>query len=179
MAELNAQFVKVVEDIAREWGLVTLTELQRVVKRKKLVNTGQLLQSLDESTRTDLGKVLTAIDFAYKDYGRYLDMKSNFYSSQPPVDAILEWVRKKGVGFFGADPHPYKRKVKTTQRRMNEIAWGIARSRAVGKRTRQRPWLQTPFWASVADLQEQLLIAGSDFAIEQMSKTLSERLKNS
>lgn len=178
MANLDQKLLQTFEEIARLYEIDTVERLIKSAKRKKLVNTKQLLDSLDSETRSDLARISTSIHFAFEEHGRYLDMKKIFYDSQPPVEKILEWVKSRGLAFFGEDPNRYKNKLKTDERRMNEIAWGIARKRAKQKRFQQnRRWFQSNFYKSLNALQEELLLGVADRSIEEIKESLTYRLK--
>ena len=177
MANIDSRFLDAMTEIGEEWGMKTLSVLSANVRKKKLRTTGQLLQSLDHETKKDLSKVVTAIAFAFQDYGRFKDMRRNIWDKQPPVAAILEWVKQKGVSSFGADPNPYKNEIKTSERRANEIAWGIARKYATNKAFRSRPWFQKSFFGMLNALSEELLEAAADFATDELKNSIKDGLK--
>lgn len=178
MERFNEQVLKTIEELANYFALETVQKLARNIRRRKLVNTSQLLNSLDSESRSDLARVVHVLSFAFEEYGRFYDMRSTRWQQQPPVEKILEWVKKRGVNFFGQDPYPYKNKVKTSERRMNEIAWGIARNRAnVRTGPKRRPWFASTFYKSLNALQEEISLGVMDRSIEQMKETLLWRLK--
>ena len=177
MAQIDNRFLTIIKTLGEEWGMQTLTQLEANVRKKKLRTTGQLLQSLDYDTRQELSQALTAISFAFQEYGRFKDMRRNIWDKQPPVENILQWVKQKGVSSFGADPRPYKRKIKTPQRRANEIAWGIARKYAKNKAFRSRPWFQKSFFGMLNALSEELLEAAADFATDELKNSIKDGLK--
>jgi hypothetical protein len=176
MAQIDNRFLTIIKTLGEEWGMQTLTQLEANVRKKKLRTTGQLLQSLDYDTRQELSQALTAISFAFQEYGRFKDMRRNIWDKQPPVEKILEWVKEKGVSSFGADPRPYKRKIKTPQRRANEIAWGIARKYAKNKAFRSRPWFQKSFFGMIQELNEQLLVEVAEFTAKEMKESIVQGL---
>ena len=171
MSNIDSRFLDAMTEIGEEWGMKTISVLSANVRKKKLRTTGQLLQSIDHETKKDLSKVVTAIAFAFQDYGRFKDMRRNIWDKQPPVAAILEWVKQKGVSSFGADPNPYKNEIKTSERRANEIAWGIARKYATNKAFRSRPWFQKTFFYTLQDLREELVVAAADFTVKEMKES--------
>ena len=130
MAQLNNDLLDMLENVSKAWSLPLTQKLIENVRRKKLTTTKQLLNSLDSKTYKDVGKAVIGINFVFENYGRFWDMRRNIWHEQPPVDELIAWVEKKGVRSFGPDPRPYKKKDKPDHRRANEIAWGIARSRA-------------------------------------------------
>ena len=177
MAQINEQFVKTMDEIAKAWSLDLLQKLIANINRKKLTNTSQLLSSLSQETRSQLSQAVTVIAIGFEEYGRYWDMKNNRWSKQPPIEDILEYVKKRGIGFFGTDPTPNKSKPKTSQRRLNEIAWGIARNRKKNIKWKSRPWFQSTFYKSLNALREELLLGWQERGIEEIKNSLSDRLK--
>ncbi len=175
---LDEKLLRAIEEIAQFWAIETIQKLSANVKRKKLTNTRQLLNSLNQEARLDLSRAVTAIVFGFEEYGRYQDMKKNIWTSHPPIQEILEWIKKKGLQAFGQDPSPNKFKAKTSERRMNEIAWGISRKRFKHPRSRKaRPWFQSTFYKSLNALETQLLRGVGDEAIEDVKDMLLLRLK--
>ena len=175
--ELDKKLLDALEEISSFWALETVQRLIANIKRRKLVNTKTLLNSIDQQTKADLSRAVVSISFGFEDYGRYLDMKKNIFSKQPPIDEILDWIKEKGLQNFGPDPNPNKIIPKTTQRRMNEIAWGISRKKRRNIRQKRRPWFQSSFYKSLQALQDQLLLGVADQSLEEVKSMLLLRLK--
>ena len=175
MAQIDAQFIKMMDEIGKAWGLKVIQKLIGNVRRKKLTNTRQLLSSLDQDTRTQAEQAITMIAFAFEEYGRYFDMKSNSWSKQPPIDDVIKWIKEKGVDSF-KDKSPNLTKPKSTQRRINEIAWGISRKRLRSKKWKSRPWFQSTFYKDLNALQEELLLGFQDRTIEAIKESLTGRI---
>lgn len=166
-----------IEHVAETFGMETLRMLISSISREGLVNTRGLIRSMAYDIRTDLARVVHSISFAFEEYGRFQDLRKQKYDAQPPIDKILDWVEKKGVNAFGPDPYPNKKKPKSDTRRMNEIAWGLARKLEFDPRYRkQRKWFNSVFYKNIAALQEELILATGDVAIEEMKKSLLKRL---
>lgn len=177
MQEFDQELLKTIEGVANIFAVETVQKLIRGIKRRKLTNTKQLINSLDAETRSDLGRIAHSIAFAFEEYGRYHDMKSNRWTTMPPIEKILDWVEKKGLSAFGPDPHPYRIKQKPDERRKNEIAWGIARNKLEPRSHKKRPWFQSTFYKSLNALQEELILGIGDRTLEQMKSALLDRLK--
>lgn len=176
--EFNEKLLDTIEKVAKYFANQTVMAMAANVRKKKIVNTRDLLNSIDEETRSELGRMVTIMNFAFNEYGRYADMKRIRWKQQPPVDEILKWVEQKGLNAFGADPKPNKRTPKTPERRKNEIAWGIAMRYVKRKRgTKPRPWFQSQFYSDLAALYEELALGVTDRSAEEMIETLTWRLK--
>lgn len=178
MEKFDEQVLEVLERAGEYFAIETVNILTKSLRRQKLVNTRTLINSLSAENRTDVARVVHSVAFAFEEYGRYADMKNKNWSQQPPVDKLLEWIKKKGIESFGADPRPNKKKPKTPERRMNEIAWGIARQYVKARRpVKGRSWFNSNFFRALNALQEELLLGISDRSVEQMKDALLDRMK--
>lgn len=180
MADLDQKFMQVIKEIADLYSIDTVSKLVESATKNRYVNTRQLLKSIDSETREDLSRVVVGIYFAFEDYGRYKDIKTLHFDEQINVSNVLEWVKKKGLNYFKKDPYPYKNKVKTDERRMNEIAWGLAGKYLKQRKIkRKRRWFQKPFYQTLNALHEELYLGISDRSIEEIRKSMTYRLQRS
>jgi enoyl-[acyl-carrier-protein] reductase (NADH) len=178
MEKFDEQVLEVLERAGEYFAIETVNILTKSLRRQKLVNTRQLINSLSAENRTDVARVVHSVAFAFEQYGRYVDMKNKNWNHQPPVEEILEWIKKKGLASFGTDPKPNKKKPKTPERRMNEIAWGIARQYVKARRpVKARSWFNRNFFKALNALQEELILGISDRTVEQMKESLLYRMK--
>lgn len=178
MQQFDAQLLEAIEEVSEYFAIETIQRWMKAIRRRKLVNTKQLINSLDQETRKDLSRLVVVMNFAFEDYGRFQDIKKKKWSSQPPIDKILEWVKSKGIESFGTDPRPYKTKPKTEERRLNEIAWGIAKHKSSRNyRDKSKPWFQSTFYRSLNALYEELSLGIADRSIDAFKEALTDRLK--
>jgi hypothetical protein len=181
MEPFDQNLLNTIAKLADYFALTTVQKWTATIKRKKIVNTGQLLRSLNSDVTKDLGRLVVALDFAFEEYGRYIDIKNKRWRYLPPIDDLLLWVEKKGLSSFGADPNPNKKKPKSPERRINEIAWGIAKQRVKRRQAKDKakPWFQSSFYRSLQALQDEINLGVQDRTIDQMKETLAWRLKRS
>ena len=177
MKKFDVELLDTIQELADYFALEQVQRWARSIKRRKIINTRQLLNSLQGEARKDVGRLVVAMNFAFEEYGRHIDIKGKRWKKQPPVDKILAWVKSKGVDSFGSDPNPYKRKQKTSERRANEIAWGIAKKKVGQPKDKARAWFQSSFYKGLNALQEEIMLGVQDRTIEQMKETLLWRLK--
>lgn len=178
MKEFDQSLIDTIQELADYFALQTVQTWASNIKRRKIINTKRLLNSLDYDTQKDLSKLVVVMQFAFEEYGRFADIKNVRWRDQPPIDEIKAWIEKKGLQAFMKDPNPNKKKPKTPERRKNEIAWGIARNRAKNKnRPKRKPWFQSTFYKSLNALYEEISIGVQDRSIEVMKETLLFRLK--
>ena len=171
---MEKEFIDTLEKIGKAWQLPVVQQFVSNIKKKKLISSSKLLNSLDSSTTANISSSLVLISFAFEEYGRYQDMKKRKWGSAPPIEEIIDWVKKEGINKF-KDPNP--RPGKTTERRLNEIAWGISKSKKWRQGVKGKPWFQSTFYKQLQALQEELLLGAADRTIEHIKDSLTSRLK--
>lgn len=177
MEKFDEKLLDTIAELADYFALLTVQRWAANIKRQKLVATSDLIKSLDYDTRQDLSKLVVSMQFAFEGYGKYPDINRKRWQKQPAIADILAWVKKKGLSSF-EDRRPYKRKIKTPERRYNEIAWGIARAyTARNRKDTPKPWMQSTFYKGLNALQTQLATGVTDASIETMKETLLWRMK--
>ena len=72
MEPFDQNLLNTIAKLADYFALTTVQKWAATIKRKKIVNTGQLLRSLNSDVTKDLGRLVVALDFAFEDYGRYI-----------------------------------------------------------------------------------------------------------
>ncbi len=112
--------------------------------------SGQTQESIRAEVLTKAGQYLASLEVAFAESGRFIEMRRLNFGSLPPLDPILAWVRKRGVGTFGYTPG-YKRtwQVPTEDARALRLAWAIRHS--LKKKAQRRPqrWWSKDFYRSI------------------------------
>lgn len=174
----NGKLLETIEEVAQLFSQQTLANMAGNLRKRGITNTMTLLNSLDADTQSDLARMVTVMHFAFEEYGRFSDMKRMRWDYPANVENILEWVENTKLSYFGRDPHPYVNKVKTKQRRMNEIAWGIAKTRYLKrKHPKPKPWFQSQLNKDLNAMYEQLSLGVMDTTIEEMKQQLLTRMQ--
>jgi hypothetical protein len=128
--------------------------------------TGSLMDSLNADIETASGDISGLMKLHFTDHGRFQDMKYAYAGKMPPVSAMLEFIRKKGLANFKYVPgYPMgvmpigttKSKYAVSNRiAENLIAWGLAMSRVVPKNASmtygKRKWYAKTVFGSIDDL---------------------------
>ena len=178
MEQFDTAVLDTIEELASHFQDEVVAKWAANIRRQKIMNTRQLLNSLDAATEQHVGRMVIAMQFAFQEYGRYIDIRKKRWSHQPPVDKIIEWIEKRGLQSFGPDPKPNKKKPKTPERRKNEIAWGTARQyKANDKRNTSKAWMQSTFYKSLNALYDEIALGVSDRSMDAMRESLTARLK--
>lgn len=178
MEKFNEQLLGILERAGEYFAVEAVSIFTANIRKQKILNTRQLLDSLSSENKTDLSRVVHSISFAFIEYGKFLDIKGKKWNKMPPIEYLLEWVKSKGLVAFGPDPKPNKKKPKTSEKRMNEIAWGIAKQMTMKKDPiKAKPWFNNSFYRALNALQEEIAIGVADRSFETMKETLLWRLK--
>lgn len=176
------ELLEAIEEAAIIFQRETVANMVQMLRKKKLNNTSTLINSLDTEGKTDLGRLVHSISFAFEEYGRYQDMKGKRWRDFPNIDNLKAWVEKKRSttpGYFGKDPRPNKKKPKTEERIVNEIAWAIGyKMRFQPKKDNGKAWFLKAFYRDLQSLKEQLIVSVGDHTLEQMKAELLARLKS-
>lgn len=153
----------------------------RLLRRRKLLNTGSLINSLSTEGRTDLARLVHSVSFAFEEYGRQQEIKGKRWRNFPNIDNLKAWVEKKrqvSPTYFGQDPRPNKKAPKTEERIVNEIAWAIGyKMRFQPRKDRGKAWFLKTFYRDLQSLKEQLIVSVGDQTLEQMKEELLARLQ--
>lgn len=149
---------KVFSDLAPE--LETL--LTKEIRRKKLVDSGDLINSLRTQIEND--KML----LGFSEHGFFQDRKK--YISNENSPALIEWVEKNfdKLGFAAA----FEKKTPTIREKaVKQIAFAIrANQKKKGITKKSRPWLYKKFWQWYQKLVETLLDTLSEEQINALLK---------
>lgn len=116
--------------VVHEWAKSTAEKFQKQIQKTGMSVTEELLQSMQYRVETGDNP---GIVFTFKDYGAYRDMKFLFFSKHPPVDKLEEWVKRKGINFFGYVPG-YGEAGLQRDDAAARIAWGIAKNFSSGEK---------------------------------------------
>lgn len=102
--------------------------LQRAIADKRIVNTAELLSSVDYVVMQETAGMVGSIFFT--DYGRYRDMKNlRWNGKMPPVEELEKWVRATGIGKFAWIPgYETTGKVPTESQAVKALSWSIAKA---------------------------------------------------
>jgi hypothetical protein len=137
MAQLSDEVLKELTDYievqGRAWAVEYINNRIAYLKSRGLSGDSALLQSMSaEVTSTLQNAAETYINIAFEKHGRYIDMKylkaaagGNAY-----IEALVQWMQDKNLDAKFRSKSLSKRKLKVVPVNiLNQIAWGIVRSR--------------------------------------------------
>ena len=173
MAQSEADYI---DSVLQEWAPYVVQVLHEGIRRRNLVLTQDLYQSLRwELLRATAGMVATGKLF-FRTHGRWKDMRTIRNGKQPPIDVIIqEFVQKVGVSNFKYVPG-YKagQTVPTDSIAMRRIAWGISRSIAGKKQTAAKKWYSKNFYGAVNVLIEKMMTSAQNKAATTIKESFTE-----
>lgn len=129
MSEITEQDIRqAIRDILPETVQDGVMYLQKALADKQIVNTQELLNSVDHVIREETSGMVGSIFFT--DYGRYKDMKNlRWNGKMPPVEELIEWIKGIGLGKFAWIPgYESTGKVPSESEAIRRLAWSFAKA---------------------------------------------------
>lgn len=172
------EYNEAIADVLAAWVEYAIRALKENLRKKKLVFTEELEQSL----KFDISEIVDGVGGAkldLKNYGRFRDMKRLTFKGPANFEAIREWVESIGIQKFkfvpGYDPSKRTvRRVPVTSRAMNRIAWGVAWGRFRKFKHRRKQWLNKYFYGPVvARLVEALIEKTGTSAVQIVERDIT------
>lgn len=155
-----------------DWGENTNRLLMEAIQKKGLTLTTELLRSLQYQVYQATQMSVNRISFAFQGYGRIREMKTLFYDSMPPVEALEEYVKKVGLANFKYVPgYKNKARVPSESQAIKRIAWGISLSKSLKNKNKPKKWFAKTFYGQMNTLIDRLLVGYQDGAIENVKES--------
>lgn len=167
------------DELAKHFSQYTLDKILANAKKAKLPITSELIKTLDIKHTLD-GNGVPKFTISFNAYGRYIEMRELFYSKFPPVDGLIDWVKRKGIGAFKYVPGYQNSTLRPiSDRAAARIAWGIAVTRKegsvsnqYGKNRRRKVWKQK----ALNDASYYLLHLASEYLSHVATSAVVENL---
>ena len=137
--------------------MVALQRLAVEIRRRKLVLSGDLLNSLAGDVQEQAAKAGAQLFLAFQEAGRIQDMKRVGYRKLPNIEALEQWVRKVGVSKFENIPGYRKSRPYSQVKAATRLAWGIALHRFQTQQHTPRKWFARPFYQLLTPLIDRLV----------------------
>lgn len=115
------------ESVIDDLAVDGLNVFQNAIQKAGLVFSEELLN--DWSTTVIKNDDVLAVEWQFRMYGRYKDMK-RIPGYMPPIEVMIEYVEKVGVDRFAWVPGYDVKDSVPTDVAAERIAWGIAKYRA-------------------------------------------------
>lgn len=122
-----------------------LVNRARDIVQQGLINTEDLLRSLDAKVNSSPENGIHFMVFFARNYGRFQDMRRRYsrVGGEELVEALEDWIKQEGVGkFTQKNKKDYAKiyKGQPPERIINKIAWGIIRKYEQKGTARKRSW---------------------------------------
>jgi hypothetical protein len=154
----------------QDWVRALFQIFKSNIEKKKIKLTGDLLSSFQSYIDVNAQTLSSKIVLEFAAQGRFQDMRTVNYTKQPPVKAMEEFVREKGLaafqyvsGFEGKNYSP------TKETAIKQIAWGIAKSykqKGTIKRKKGGWKYAKTLYSELADLKDIITIILSNSAVD-------------
>jgi len=150
-------------------------KLLESIGKTRAALTGELRDSIRVTVRKSTAQDLSSIILEFNDYGRFVDMAKLFWSKQPPVDDIREFVEKIGLSKFKFIPG-YKNSAPISQFKAAErIAWAIAKKKRVDWKHKRKKWKQDTLGIALSYLTHLVADKFAEFAVNAMALPLEKK----
>lgn len=144
------------------------------------------MDSLNAEIDAASGDIAGQMKLHFTDHGRFQDMKYAYKGKMPPVQAMLDFIRKKGLVNFkyvpgypmGVMPIGTSKSKYAVSNRIaeNRIAWGLAMSRVVPKNAAmtygKRKWYAKTVWGSIDELITLLMQRTKELTTQEIIESL-------
>lgn len=155
-----------------DWAANTRLILTERLRKQKVVLTEDLIRSIEYQVVKASEEKVNSVRLAFEDYGRHKDMRNLFYTQQPPVDVMEQFVRKVGLGKFKYVPgYKSMSSVPSESVAVRRIAWGIARGRLKNYKHKPKKWFAKTFYGQINVLIDTLLEGYQEGAIENIKES--------
>lgn len=128
------------------------------------------------------GDISAKYELYFQDSGRHIDMKKLKANERAPVDQILDWVRRQGLGKFKRVPGYEERPQRLSEAKQLEriaaaiaVAKGKSRTRT-RKQIRSSQWLNRNFYKWFGRLVEDFIDKQSEFLREATTREIKNSL---
>jgi hypothetical protein len=167
---------KEIYEEVQKWTVALFAIFKANIKAKKLELTGDLKDSFQHFVSQNAQQLSTRLVIDFANQGRFQDMKVLNFGKMPPLDALEDFVRKKGLGAFEYVPDYHSRFPLRQDVAIRRIAWGIRAS--FKKRGQVKPnkrWnYAKKFYGEVQDLKDRLQI----ILLDHTANLTTEQLQN-
>lgn len=161
-----------IEETSREWVTDFIANRIDTLRTKKIKATGELARSMEYEIRQSAVAEGVELLLAFEEYGRLVDMRriNPHEVGRSTIEALIGYVKEKGVqNFVRGFTRRRKYLPKSREKLLQQIAWGIAKKRARGKRKR-KAWYNRAKSAGITDLYNQIAAGLLGWTAEEMNK---------
>lgn len=159
------------------WAKEFIAYRKSWLQSKGITVTDELINSLQEEvTSTIEGAAKTRIEIAFKEYGRYIEMKNLKApgGGAEYIKALEEWIEDKGLRQRFTNRLIQRKRLKTAPPNvLNQLAWAIAISRN-NRVKRRRQWYNKPKSASITELYNRVAANLPDLVLQEIKQAFKQ-----
>lgn len=158
-----------------DWARDYIEARKNWLAKQKIKVTGELLESLQYEV---LQQLSVGLEIAFKDYGRFLDMKrlNAPGGGDNYIENLMQWIREKGL-YNKYLPKFLERQNRNTAPRdtFRRMAWAVAITRKNRRIGKPRRWWNKSYIASVNDLYNRIAANLPDVVSQQIAQQFKKR----
>lgn len=163
-----------IRQLAREF----LVNRARDITNRGLINSQELIRSLDAKTIIEPQRSLFVMVFFARVYGRYQDMRRRYtrVGGSQMVEELEAWAEKEGLSNFtgsGKRNYPKLYQGMPKERVLNRIAWGIIRKYQKKGTAPKRGWYNRGKERDINTFYDVLLRVWRDAVLEQQRQAVA------
>jgi len=135
---------ELLQTILTEWAINFVAEQKKNVANSRIKDKEELIRSFNSSLAKVTADAVGVVFISFRSSGRYQDMRRLKHTKgslgAEGLQDIKKWIQDIGISSFTSR---YKRRrgkkaAKSTNRMLNDIAWGIMKGQK--KKRRRKPW---------------------------------------
>lgn len=153
------------------WAKEFIAYRKQWLQSKGITVTNELINSLQEEVTSNLeGAAKTRIEIAFKEYGRYIEIRNLKAPAggQEYIQALEDWIEAKGLRQRFTNRLVQRKRLKAVPDNvLNQLAWAIAISRNT-RIKRRRQWYNKPKSASITELYNRVAANLPDLVMQEI-----------
>lgn len=135
-APKSQEYSEVIDEVLAEWTPRFIAALEANARKRTRKASGKSRESFEATHIKSTGSEISRVLASFEGYLRYQDIRNSDFSG-PPVEAIAEWVKEKGINkFLKKHNREYPNGIQP-DKLANRIAWGIIMGK---KKMKRRRW---------------------------------------
>jgi hypothetical protein len=146
------------------------------LQKRGIAATRELIDSLAfEITNRTEDVVMTRIEIAFADYGRYIDVKKlkTADGGEEYIEGLKKWIQSKGLETKMVEGYMKRRNLKSRPANvLNSIAWGIVRKRKITYK--RSAWWNKAKTGMINDLYNVVAAGLPDIVADALKKGFNE-----
>lgn len=178
MNTLDRDLQKFISDIVHDFQKQGTAMVKKNIRDKELTVSNELLNSIETRVSHQASKFAYTIQLLTTEYARSVESKNKTHRLAS-VDALVEWVKDKGLQNFKFIPN-YDRKIPKLDVAARRIAWGLIngnRSRGKYRRRYNKGVIMSPYLRAWNKHRLEIVTVFARQASDRIFKDITNNMK--